>query len=300
MKKSNEKYMLKKDLKLEIRSVRVLVFIVILNVILAVSTAVAFYSIFSKDVVGYAVGYKSVLHMYNTSILVEYIVVLCIVPIIAGTSIAKEYETGTMELLLLTNIRTKDIVMSKINKVFYIHLFFVISTLPMLSVVFSVGTVSIFDILKYVLVISSSILFFGSIGLYFSTKKMKRNIAVLYTYIVEIVCTLGNYVVVAIIYNLVDKISNSAFYSGAKNAVYHTTQIKILGDLLVTNPIFSIFRLQRDVEGATSSFSTILGDVGVSGIVVSLWIPISILLQVGAAIVIISKTKKIMKKRHRC
>ena len=71
-----------------------------------------------------------------------------------------------------------------------------------------------------------------------------------------------------------------------------------MGNILVTNPVFSIFKLQSYIEGNSSTYRTLMNNYGVLGIVDTLWIPISIGIQLAVAWYFILLAKRKMKKRH--
>ena len=71
-----------------------------------------------------------------------------------------------------------------------------------------------------------------------------------------------------------------------------------LGNTLVANPVFSVFKLQSDIEGNTSIYRTLMNNYGVLGFVDKLWIPISVTIQLVVAWYFIILAKRKMKKRH--
>ncbi len=287
-----------KDVIDELRSFRTAIIIFLTNIVLLVSVASIFYSVINSKQNGYATNYKAVLYMYNNLILMEFVAILIITPIIAGASYAKEYKQGTMELLLLSKLKTMDILLSKIIKSVIINLFLGVTALPFLSVVFSVGGVTLWDLSKFFIVIVATTMLFGSIGTYFSVKFKSVNKAIICTYIVELVTSFGAQVILNIVYKTCDKIKNRAYYSGRVGAEYDKVQFDALGNLLLGSPIFNLFKLQSDTVGNTSKFDTTMNNFGINPIVDKIWLFISICIQLVIIFFVVKKTKSIMYNRH--
>lgn len=287
-----------KDVIDELRSFRTAIIIFLTNIVLLVSVASIFYSVINSKQNGYTTNYKAVLYMYNNLILMEFVAILIITPIIAGASYAKEYKQGTMELLLLSKLKTMDILLSKIIKSVIINLFLGVTALPFLSVVFSVGGVTLWDLSKFFIVIVATSMLFGSIGTYFSVKFKSINKAIICTYIVELATSFGAQVILNIVYTTCDKIKNRAYYSGRVGAEYDKVQFDALGNLLLGSPIFNLFKLQSDTVGNTSKFDTTMNNFGINPIIDKIWLFISICIQLVIIFFVVKKTKSIMYNRH--
>ncbi len=287
-----------KDIIDELRSFRTATIIFLTNIVLLVSVASIFYSVINSKQNGYATNYKAVLYMYNNLILMEFVAILIITPIMAGASYAKEYKQGTMKLLLLSKLKTMDILLSKIIKSVIINLFLGVTALPFLSVVFSVGGVTLWDLSKFFIVIVATTMLFGSIGTYFSVKFKSVNKAIICTYIVEIATSFGAQVILNIVYKICDKIKNRAYYSGRVGAEYDKVQFDALGNLLLGSPIFNLFKLQSDTVGNTSKFDTTMNNFGINPIIDKIWLFISICIQLVIIFFVVKKTESIMYNRH--
>lgn len=287
-----------KDVIDELRSFRTATIIFLTNIVLLVSVASIFYSVINSKQNGYATNYKAVLYMYNNLILMEFVAILIITPIMAGASYAKEYKQGTMKLLLLSKLKTMDILLSKIIKSVIINLFLGVTALPFLSVVFSVGGVTLWDLFKFFIVIVATTMLFGSIGTYFSVKFKSVNKAIICTYIVELATSFGAQVILNIVYKICDKIKNRAYYSGRVGAEYDKVQFDALGNLLLGSPIFNLFKLQSDTVGNTSKFDTTMNNFGINPIIDKIWLFISICIQLVIIFFVVKKTESIMYNRH--
>ena len=188
--------------------------------------------------------------------------------------------------------------MAKIFRVIAFNMFLVITTLPMLCVVFSVGGVGIFDILKYVIIIFSTTLIFGSIGVYFSVKFEDSIKAVMASFLVELIATIGIQALLNVIYMLVDRIKNIDFYSGVGDAAYNKLQFSNLGTFLIANPIYDVFKLQSDIVGSSSSYDVPMNDFGVHPVLDKIWIFVSVTIYIIVAVIVINKTKKLLLRKY--
>lgn len=289
--------LIRKEIVEEVRSIKSMAIILILNVVLLLCVTTMFYSVMGGTSNGYTSNYKAVLYMYNNLIFIEFIVILIVIPLIAGASYAREFESGTLDLLLLTSLRTEDILMAKIARVITFNMFLVLTTLPMLCVVFSVGGVGVWDILKYIIIVFSTTLFFGSIGVYFSVKFEDSLKGVMATFLVEIIGTIGIQGLLKVIYMIADRIKNMTFYSGSGDAAYNKLQFSNLGTFLIVNPMYDIFKLQSDIVGSKSSYDITMNDFGVHPVLEKIWIFVSVIIFIIVAIFMINKTKKMLLKK---
>lgn len=298
MERKTKLQLLRKEIVEEIRSIKAMLIVFLLNIVLLLCVATMFYSVMNATANGYTSNYKAVLYMYNNLIFIEFIVILIVIPLIAGAAYAKEFEKGTLELLLLTNIRTEDILTAKITRIVSFNMFLVMTTLPILSVVFSVGGVGIFDLLKYVIVVFTTTLFFGSIGVYLSVKFADSIKAVIATYIIELAGTIGIQAILNLIYMIADRLKNMDFYSRTADAAYNKVQFNNMGTFLIANPVYDVFKLQSDIVGSASSYDITMNNLGVNPIIDKIWLFVSIIIYVGVSIFIINKTKKLLFIKH--
>ncbi|MBE5935199.1 MAG: hypothetical protein E7262_05345 [Lachnospiraceae bacterium] len=292
MSEKDKKIMLFKELKIEIRRTWYIISFVLCNLIVFGCVAYYFNMIFRSESTGYSADYKAVLGMYNTVLLIEYIIILCVIPFTVGVTLAREYEAKTLDLLLISKFSTKDIIHTKLKMICIVYLMLIVSTLPYLCVVFSVGVINIFNIIVYVLVVMSSVICYSCIGMYISAKVKKVTLSALLLAVVELASTLGSYVLFGAIYNFADGINKSIL------DVYSYTKLDHMGNLLVTNPVINIFKIQSYIEGNASIYRTLMNNYGVWGIIDALWIPISILFQLIVAWIMYNKTKRLMLKKH--
>ena len=292
MDKKIEKHLLQKEIKVAFRDKSIIGTMIGCNIIMFLWIVYNFTIIFDTNLSSYATEYKSVVGMYNILLMMGYVIFLMSVPFTTAVVLAKEYEEKTLDILLLTELNTSQIVNAKVKKIILIALIMVVSILPMLSVVFSVGAVSLIDLSLFVLIMLSSIICFSSVGLYLSVKTKKVFITSIVVCLVELIFTVGTYLMCGFIYRLVDGVNV------VRDNVYIPTQMKGMGNLLIINPAMSILKLQSYAQGSTSTYRVLMQNYGVLKILDIMWIPCSIVLQLVVAFLFVRLAKKEMRQRH--
>ena len=208
MNENNKKLLFEKEIKTEIRSIRYIFSLIISNGILFICVLYYLNNVLGDSAGGYSSDYKLLLGMYNIMILLHYIMLLFVVPFVASNTLAKEYETNTMDLLLLTNLTTRDIIDIKIKKLLIVNAIYVFSSLPLFAVAFSVGAVSLFSIVSYMVFAMCSSMCYGCVGVYVSAKTQKVTLAALTTCVIELIASLGGYIIFGYVLNFIEDLFN--------------------------------------------------------------------------------------------
>lgn len=121
----------------------------------------------------------------------QVLMISFIVPILTSGSISLEREKQTLDILLSTSLRPIQIVVGKLITSISQVLLLLVASLPIFSFLYLFGRVPItliLNLLVFYVVIS---IFFGSIGVFFSTIFKKTLPAIVLTYIVMIALTGG-------------------------------------------------------------------------------------------------------------
>ena len=129
--------------------------------------------------------------MYFIIICLEAAMVAFLVPVFTAGSIAGEREKQTLEILLTTVLKPGQIVIGKLMSSISMVVLLVFSSLPVISIVFTIGGINITDLMQFVLLIIIMSLFIGSMGI-FASALVKRAVpaTVLSFVMVGIVCGL--------------------------------------------------------------------------------------------------------------
>lgn len=116
-------------------------------------------------------------------------------PALTATSISSEHERLTLEMLQATPLAAHTILFGKlISTAGYIFLL-LFATVPILSLVFIFGGVSIPDLFLTALVIWATAVTFGMIGLFFSAWRKRTIQAIVLSYLVILIFIIGTYFV---------------------------------------------------------------------------------------------------------
>jgi len=114
--------------------------------------------------------------------LTQIIMLLMLTPALASGSIAKEKEEGTLGLLFLTRVSPREIVWGKFSsRLLYVALL-VAASLPLLSISFVFGGVSLIQLAIVFLLTGATVILAGAISVYFSTLLERAHTATIATY----------------------------------------------------------------------------------------------------------------------
>lgn len=163
-----------KESKLRVRNVKFALTVLFYNLILIGIAIFGFSVAFSTAMTG-RVEYSNAIALYATLIAIEAGMVMFLVPAFTAGSIAGEREKQTLEILLTTTLKPGQIVWGKLMSSISMVLLLIVSTLPTISIIFTIGGVEILDLLEFVIVIFVCTLLIGSIGIWASVM-MKRTV----------------------------------------------------------------------------------------------------------------------------
>lgn len=120
---------------------------------------------------------------FDTMVIFKLIVVMFVVPILTATSISSEREKQTLDLMLCADVSPWTIIFGKISAALAFVLLLIVLATPFFGIIFILGGVDIFDILKIELYYMFTAFALSTIGIYFSSR-FKRNVtAIIMTYV---------------------------------------------------------------------------------------------------------------------
>ncbi len=234
-------------------------------------------------------AYNSIRLLYCLLVLLEFGLLFFIIPTLTGSMIAGEREHQTLDLMLTTQLSPKTIVFGKLMAMMKTILMILISTLPILSLVYVFGSFSLFDMFASFGVMLVVSFFIGSIGLLFSAW-IKRSVpATLCTYIV----LLGMCILPLVIARLIPDVVGPG---GSRSASFlHTLA-------LLLNPLLSIVCLLKVRFGAESSFISYLENstnMAAETPIVRHWLIMSLMLQIVVAYLLVLLATKYLQPKYR-
>lgn len=283
----------KKELKTRIRSVKTAVILFSYNGLLALFGLFSFYITFEyKNKYGGVVNYSDILKIYAIITAMEFGLVLFIVPGLTSGSISSEREKQTLEILLTTKLSPLQIILGKLASSISMIIMLAFSSLPILALTFSIGGISFIDLLEFIVLITVTAVYIGSVGIFFSTLFKKTTAATVTTYGILLVIGLGTVLILWGVTSLL----------GLKmNLLMPNSEVKPspnLGNfilILLINPAVTCFSMIESQIGTGSRLTDFFGRFGsVSLGIQNNWFLLSVSLQLIISLVLIWFSSKLL------
>ncbi len=198
------------------------------------------------------VEYSAILQIYLFLAMIEFCLVLFVVPAFTAGAIAGEREKQTLEILLTTKLKPGAIIRGKLMSSISSTLLLIFSSLPVFGLVFSVGGIRMIDLLQLMLFCIVTAVFVGSIGLFFSSLSKKTVPATVLTYGTIILMVVGTVALTVICANIMNQsYLNRYFESGSIGEISQPGVGHFILVLLV-NPAISLISLLSRQFGSYS------------------------------------------------
>lgn len=232
----------KKELKISVRSIRLSLTMFAYNALLAMIGLLAFY--FNFEAGGYrSINYSSVLIVYTLIAVLEFALILFVVPAFTANAIAGEREKQTLEILLTTTLKPEQIIIGKLMSSISTIILLIFSSFPIMAIVFAVGGVRFIDLLQFMVFACITAVFIGSIGILFSTLFKKTVPATVFTYGAVLVLTLGTLAILFVIYILVQQSYDTQYYNNGAIGTYNPPKLENLSLFLLINPAVTLLSM---------------------------------------------------------
>lgn len=173
------------------RTFRLPLIIFLCNTILSLAALLNMYSMVTQAKATAEIPYASFLNLYILVACIEFVMILLIVPALTAGSISGERERQTLNLLLTTRMTPADIVVGKLMAGLSTMILLIISSFPILALVFIYGGVMVKDIVLLLISFVSTAVLSGSVGICCSSMFKKSTIATVVSYCVMAVLVLG-------------------------------------------------------------------------------------------------------------
>ncbi len=208
-----------------------------------------------RDSVYYGeMAYSSLLHMYMLVAVSEAVIILFIVPALTAGSISGERERQTLDLLLCTRLRPVDIVIGKLMSCLSTAFVMMVTSLPILSLVYIYGGLGISDLAQLFLSLAVTTLYIGSVSIFFSAVMKRTTVATVLSYLTVIFAVVGTLLLLILVYHMQVLIGTDAVLAQG-NMMYPWNLI------LLFNPAVTFYNLLVHQIGTVDSFQ-ILGNYG--------------------------------------
>lgn len=129
-----------------------------------------------------AESYKMGFMLFTTLSLFQLLIISFLTPSFTASAVSREKEQQTFDLLVVSEISPTSVILGKlISSLGYVFLL-IVASIPVMSTVFLFGSVSPEDFLATFLILITTTVAFGSIGIFFSSLVRKTQIATALTY----------------------------------------------------------------------------------------------------------------------
>lgn len=121
--------------------------------------------------------------------------VFSVAPAVASSALSSERENDTFDLLLISGLRARSIVLGKLFAAVLFVLLLASTTLPGFAIAWMFGGVSLRDVGLALGLLVATVAFISAVGLFFSALARSSTMASLYTYAVVYALALGSLMV---------------------------------------------------------------------------------------------------------
>ena len=169
-------------MRVSARSFRLALVLLVFNGILALVALLNMYSMLAQIRVTAEIQYSSFLDLYLFMAVLEFVMLVFIMPAITAGSISGERERQTLDLMLSTKMAPIQIILGKLAASLSTMVLLIISSFPILALVFVYGGVTIKDIVMLLACYGAAALFVGSLGVCCSALFRKSTLSTVVAY----------------------------------------------------------------------------------------------------------------------
>ena len=289
--KTNPVY--RREIMVSARSFRLALILMVFNGILALVALLNMYSTLAQVRMTAEVQYTSFLDLYLFVAGLEFVMLIGIMPAITAGSISGERERQTLELLMATRLTPAQIVGGKLTAALSTMALLIVSSFPVLAMMFVYGGVTARDIGLLLLCYAAAAWLAGSLGIFCSAICRRTTTSTVAAYAVMGAMVLGTY-----------GVNQFAYYmSGMRTASHMMAASQSSGGflyLMLINPASTFFLMISQLTGREQVSANVAGWFGNhgGGVIFSHWILFSIIIQVLLAVLLAAGAVRVLE-RHR-
>lgn len=257
MKKNKRNAVLYKEMTVDIKKPKAMLIILLVNLLL-LPIPIVFLG--AASIFGFvaSISYRIMVWYYLTLIVLEILVITFLTPAITAGCISLEKERQTLDVLLTTQMTPWEIVKGKYFSETILIGLIILSTFPIMALVFIYGGISILGVLLVLLELLIFAGFVASIGVFCSALTKNTVLSVILSYVIIFVYIQGTIILplsVVLGIEMVNSLIYDKFYAIQTEHLLFSDIFSLLG---VLNP-YSIF---VDTLGKTIGFSNDWGIFG--------------------------------------
>lgn len=276
---------LRNELKLHARTVRLPIILVIYNLVLSCVAVLFMASIQNQYQSGYPIQYDELMEIFTILGWIQCVLVCFMVPILTASAIAGEREKQTLDIMLTTSISPFSIILGKLVAAMCTVCILVLSSVPILSISFLFGGMSWKDMIAFLFVVIAIGVFVGSIGLFFSSLVKKTPVAIVLTFLVLGIVIIGTVAFFPIANAIYETITYDRIEGTMKSLEFGWASL-----LMIVNPVVLFLDFMEKSSGrigVANYFNSWFGVASSSDIYTFAehwWIVVSLLIQIGLAL----------------
>ena len=273
----------RREMTVSARSLRMPLIITVFNSILAVVALLNMYSNVVQVRVTADIQYGSFLDLYEFVVSVEFIMLMFIMPAITSGTISGERERQTLDLMLTTKMKSWEIVAGKLAAAFVTMFLVVISSFPVMAMVFVYGGITWANILQMLGCYIVSAFFAGSLGICCSSLFKRSTVATVASYAVLALTVAGTFAVNMFAYSMAKMDINTAAYAMGNMTAGAADSGGFLYTLLVNPAVTFLVILQKNSAAAATGILQSYGSRE-AGLVMEHWVVVSMLVQLALSV----------------
>ncbi|MDO5416064.1 MAG: ABC transporter permease subunit [Lachnospiraceae bacterium] len=274
----------KREVTVSSRSARIPVIMMVFNSILALVAFLNMYSVTAQVKVTAEIQYSSFLDLYMFVASLEFVMLLFIMPALTSGSISGERERQTLELLLSTKATPWEIVTGKLMSSMNSMVLLVVSSFPVMALVFVYGGITIKDMGLLMLMYGTVALFSASLGICFSSICRRSTMATAMSYGVLTFLIAGTFVINYFVASMASM--GAAGYANQMEGITSQVNSGVCLYLLLLNPAVSFYQIMSGQAGSREASVSVTQWFGSRSpnMVLDAWLPVSIGLQLLLAV----------------
>lgn len=269
----------KREITLSSRSMRIPVMILLFNALLTFVAILNMFMMQEQVKFSNEVQYSAFLQMYVLVASIEFALVILIIPALTAGSISGERERQTLDLMLTTKMKPWEIVFGKLISSFETIFILIISSFPVLSLVFIYGGIKMYDLIVLLLQFYLAGVVIGTFSIWFSSICKRTAFA-----------TVASYLALAVLGGGTIGINYLAYYiQSVRYMDYNMLGIDYgvggLIYLMLVNPVVSFFELINKQARDQNAILKLCNQFGTyeSNFIIEHWLLISNMIQLALA-----------------
>lgn len=292
----------RRELTVGSRSIRMTVILLVFNGILAAVALFNLFSVVEQVKVTAEIQYSRFLELYIFVSLIEFVMLMFIMPALTASSISGERERQTLELMLTTTMEPRSMVLGRLWSSLTVMLVLAISALPIQSLVFVYGGITIGDMALLFVCHGVVAVFTGGIGMFCSAAIRRSTIATASTYVFLVLLVAGTFVINVFAYRMaLNSASTMEMLASPMNPAARQPGCGAFLYLLLLNPALTFYALingQAGTGGIHATFEQWFGAIP-NNIITQHWVIVSLALQLLVAVILITLSVYMITPRRK-